>query len=72
MDERIERTCPLCGAIYKERPAISRDDNKTLICPDCGTRQALKDMGVSKEDAEQIVNTIHKYTGGAYEEDYTE
>jgi len=69
MNERIERTCPLCGAIYKEPPAISRTDNKTPICASCGARQALEAMGISKEEQEKIVNTINKYTGGHYEED---
>lgn len=30
-------------------PALSREDNQTLICPDCGTREALASMGVSRE-----------------------
>ena len=58
MDERI---CPICGKSYKSRPAMSRADNVTPICPDCGTRQALEVMGVSKEERDQIINTIHKY-----------
>lgn len=36
-----EAFCPVCRKIYNGRPAISRDDNKTKICPECGTRQAL-------------------------------
>ena len=27
--------CPLCGRTYHGVPALSREDNKTLICPDC-------------------------------------
>lgn len=34
--------CPGCGKWYKDRPAISRKDNKTEICPDCGTYEAIK------------------------------
>ena len=30
-----KRTCPKCGRTYTERPALSRSDNETLICPDC-------------------------------------
>ena len=26
--------CPLCGRTYHGAPAISREDNETLICPD--------------------------------------
>ena len=44
MKDNIIRTavCPLCGRTYHGAPALSREDNKTLICPDCGTRQALQ------------------------------
>ena len=38
--------CPLCGRAYHGAPALSREDNETLICPDCGTRQALQSIGV--------------------------
>ena len=33
-DEIIDngRICPLCGKTYYEPPALSRTDNKTLIC----------------------------------------
>ena len=44
--EIIERTCPICGHPYTDHPALSRLDNVTLICPECGTRQALESMGV--------------------------
>lgn len=30
-----ERICPKCSCIYTERPALSRTDNETMICPDC-------------------------------------
>ena len=35
-DEIIDngRICPLCGKTYYEPPALSRTDNKTLICSD--------------------------------------
>lgn len=35
------KICPICGETYKGYPAISRKDNKTKICPDCGTAEAL-------------------------------
>lgn len=44
--EIIERTCPICGHSYTDYPALSRLDNVTLICPECGTRQALESIGV--------------------------
>ena len=60
----IARTavCPLCGRLYHERPALSRTDNETLICPDCGTRQALQSIGVDPEEQERIIETIHQHT----------
>lgn len=54
--------CPLCGKTYHGAPAFSRTDNKTLICPDCGTRQALQSIGVDAEEQEQIIATIHRHT----------
>lgn len=36
--------CPKCNKIYKERPAISRRDNMTEICPNCGISEALEDF----------------------------
>ena len=61
------RICPVCGKEYSERPAVSRKDNRTLICPDCGTREALDTFGVPEEEKERIIDIIHK--GGSYEED---
>ena len=58
-----QRTCPKCGRTYTERPALSRYDN-TLICPDCGTREALESMGISVEEQDKILGIIHeKYNG---------
>ena len=54
--------CPLCGRTYRGVPALSRTDNKTLICPDCGTRQALRSIGVGEKEQEQIIETIHRHT----------
>ena len=66
MKERVfeKRTCPKCGRTYTERPALSRLDNETLICPDCGTREALDSMGISVEEQDKILGIIHeKYNG---------
>ena len=54
------RVCPLCGQTYGEAPALSRTDNETLICPDCGTRQALESIGIGKEEREKILAIIHR------------
>ena len=64
MKDNVIRTavCPLCGKMYCGVPALSRTDNETLICPDCGTRQALQSIGVDAEEQEQIIETIHRHT----------
>ena len=39
----IER-CPKCGDdMQRPRVAVSRHDNKTIICPACGVAEALLD-----------------------------
>ena len=57
------RICPRCGASYGRTPALSRADGRTLICPDCGTRQALQSIGVKPSEQEQILETIHRHMG---------
>ena len=57
-----ERTCPKCGCVYTEVPALSRTDNETLICPDCGIHEALKALGISPEEQEKIISIIHRST----------
>ena len=56
------RTCPRCGKPYSAPPTLSRADNETLICPDCGTREALESIGVKADEQEQIIDTIHRHT----------
>ena len=56
---RIQR-CPFCGKTYRGVPATSRKDGATQICPDCGTREALESIGVSKEEQDSIIQTIHQ------------
>ena len=53
--------CPKCGAEYFSRPALSRMDGKTLICPDCGTREALDSIGISEKEQNEILAVIHKH-----------
>ena len=57
---RQPRICPLCGQTYTDPSALSRTDNETLICPDCGTRQALESIGVSAEEQEKILSITHQ------------
>lgn len=50
----IERICPVCGKAYTDYPAISRKDNTTEICPDCGMMEALKAAGLISEPCRQF------------------
>lgn len=42
------KKCPKCGGPLGDRPALSRRDNKTDICSECGYKEAM-------EDAEKII-----------------
>lgn len=53
-------TCPKCGKITNDHPAISRIDN-TKICSDCGTYEALESIGADEETIKSILNEIHKH-----------
>lgn len=55
--------CPKCGQSFAEHPALSRLDNKTLICPDCGTREALDTLGIGAAEQDEILQTIHQCCG---------
>lgn len=41
---KIYPVCPICGEDYSGHPAISRKDNKSKICPNCGTGEAFMDF----------------------------
>ncbi|MCR4719681.1 MAG: hypothetical protein K5768_08655 [Firmicutes bacterium] len=59
-ETHAETVCPKCGKVYYDAPALSRADNETLICPDCGIRESLSVFGLSEEEQEHIINTIHR------------
>jgi hypothetical protein len=43
------RLCIRCNKSYNELPAISRRDNKTEICSECGNEEAYVDYyGIKK------------------------
>lgn len=60
------RTCPRCGQLYGDAPALSRMDNETLICPDCGTREALAGLGIAQEEQEAVIEVIHRFQRGGH------
>lgn len=53
------KTCPKCGAEYIGVPALSRIPEFGYICQDCGTRDALESIGISKEEQDRIIGIIH-------------
>lgn len=65
MAEKIRREghCPRCGGFYRGIPALSRWDNKTELCPDCGVREALTVLQLSEAEKEEIIAIIHRSSG---------
>ena len=63
----MKRICPVCGREYREPPALSRLDSTTLICPDCGVREALSSIGVGDAEQEEILEIIHRAGRGSDE-----
>lgn len=53
--------CSRCGQTYHGRAAVSRADNITLLCPECGIREALESIGVDGEEQDRILKVICKY-----------
>lgn len=53
------RQCPRCGKKYNDHPAISRKDNKSEICPQCGLAEALLAM-TKEEDRTWYIDKINK------------
>lgn len=61
-DNPEQRICPRCGQEYTQRPATSHIDG-SMICPECGTREALDSLGVDAVEQEKIINIIHSKEG---------
>lgn len=38
------KVCPKCGRSFERLLALSRTDNKTHICDECGTAEALDSL----------------------------
>ena len=38
------KICPKCGRSFERLLALSRIDNKTMICDECGTKEALDSL----------------------------
>ena len=59
-DKNEPKVCPLCGKTYTGHPALSRKDDNTPICPDCGTRESLEAIVICKEKQDEILEIIHE------------
>lgn len=54
--------CPKCGKEYDRLLALSREDNKTMICDECGVIEALEGIGFSKKIVKETIKQIRKLT----------
>ena len=50
--------CPKCKKTFNGRPALSRVDNKTSICPECGLMEALDALGASDSMKNEVLAAI--------------
>ena len=56
------RMCPRCGRPFSGYPAISRYDNETEICPDCGVEEAMVNYtGGTLEAPDKYKDEARKY-----------
>lgn len=52
--------CPKCGKEYDRLLALSREDNETMICDDCGILEALEDAHFPEEIVKETMAQIRK------------
>ena len=57
-DNTTPKKCPKCGKTYTDFPALSRRDNKTYICPDCGVDEAMEDYFKAMSKQESLTESI--------------
>ena len=60
------KVCPRCDEPYRGYPALSRRDNKTDICSDCGNAEAMNDYApIFYEDDKELLieKRFHKRIG---------
>lgn len=58
--DKLLPVCPACHKAYSEHPALSRADGKTMICPDCGLREAMDTVGFQQEFQEKVITATKK------------
>ena len=57
--EKTVKICPMCFKAYNEPSALSRKDNKTEICPICGTKEALESFNLSDDKIKELIERIY-------------
>ena len=64
-EDKSYKMCPRCGRPYSDYPAISRYDDKTEICPDCGVEEAMINYtGGTLEAPNKYKDEARKYNKG--------
>jgi hypothetical protein len=56
------KVCPVCKNEYTGEPALSRKDNKTEICPNCGQQEAMNAMNNATKEKVKFNFTKDIYT----------
>lgn len=45
MEKKVEsKKCPVCGKFYQGLGALSRKDNETEICSECGQAEGMEEL----------------------------
>lgn len=64
--EHAGRICPECGRWYTGPSALSRMDNETDICPDCGMMEALASIPRRREGPAERTRRAVSATGNRW------
>lgn len=56
--------CPRCKREFERLFALSRKDNKTMICDQCGTEEALEDYQRAMNPTPQVRTRAQVYATG--------
>ena len=54
------KKCPVCDKEFERLLALSRRDNKTMICDECGRREALEDFMIHTTGANKGGSIRHR------------
>lgn len=59
--------CPKCKGNFKRLLALSRIDNQTMICDECGTKEALDAAGLTEGSSMRVAIIEASRTSSAKE-----